>query len=137
MGVTDKHAVDPNQAQKAAAAAPAPLATQAVSGNVQRVAARIPTRDVQFEKPKRVSPSKPEYPATLKAQNLEGDVVVGVDIAANGVVTQVSILRSSGHAAFDDAARRAALAERFTPALRDGQAVAFTLSYTYRFRIED
>jgi protein TonB len=104
---------------------------------VQRVASHIPTRDTQFEKPKRLKPNRPEFPAALKAQGVEGDVVVRVDIAADGHVTGVAIVRSSGYPAFDEAAKRAATSEQFAPALRDGVAVPFTLSYSYRFRIED
>jgi TonB family protein len=138
MGATETRAVDPAKAARAPssagqAAAPAPVA----SAGVQRAAARIPTRDVEFEKPKRVRPNRPEYPAALKAQGLEGEVMVSVDIAATGRVTSVSIVQSSGEPAFDEAARRAALAEQFSPATRGGQPVAFTLSYSYRFRIKD
>jgi TonB family protein len=62
---------------------------------------------------------------------------VSVDISAGGQVTRISIVRGSGYPEFDDAARQAAQRERFSPARRDGQAVPFTLTYTYRFRIED
>jgi protein TonB len=138
MGVTEKKAVDPTDAAKPAggSAAPSSVATQ-VQGTTQRVASRIPTRDATFEEPKRIRPNKPEYPVTLKAQNIEGNVVVSVDISESGRVTRVNIVQASGYPEFDEAARRAALSERFSPAMRDGRAVAFTLSYTYRFRIED
>lgn len=136
MGKTDDHAVDPRQAQRAPAAAPSPVPSSRPSSG-QRVASHIPTRDVQFEKPKRLKPNRPEFPAALKAQGIEGDVTVRVDIAASGAVTSVTIVQSSGHPAFDDAAKRAAAMERFAPAIRDGNPVPFSLSYSYRFRIED
>lgn len=103
----------------------------------QRVASRIPTRDSVFVKPVRSQPSKPAYPPMLKAQGVEGAVLVRVDITAVGRVSKVVVLKTSGHTAFDEAARKAAMAERFTPAQRDGRPVPFTLSYHYRFRIED
>lgn len=137
MGRTETHAVDPAQAQRAPAQQPAPGASAAPGSGVQRVASHIPTRDTQFEKPKRLKPNRPEFPAELKAQGIEGDVVVRVDIAASGQVTGVTIVRSSGYPAFDAAAKHAAASERFAPALRDGSAVPFTLSYSYRFRIEE
>lgn len=136
LGRTDAQAVEPSQAARAPAAASAPAAVPQ-PGATQRVASHIPTRDAQFEKPKRLKPNRPEYPAALKAQGLEGDVTVRVDIAANGAVTSVTIVQSSGYPAFDEAARRAAASERFAPAVRDGIAVPFSLSYSYRFRIED
>jgi protein TonB len=139
MGQTEANAVDPSQAKRAPAPAPqpAPAASTGQAAAEQRAASHIPTRDTQFEKPKRLKPNRPEFPASLKAQGIEGDVVVRVDIAANGQVTNVTIVRSSGYPAFDDAAKRAAISEHFAPAVRDGVAVPFTLSYSYRFRIED
>lgn len=136
LGRTDAQAVEPSQAQRAPAAASAPAAAPQ-PGATQRVASHIPTRDTQFEKPKRLKPNRPEFPAALKAQGLEGDVTVRVDIAASGAVTSVTIVQSSGYPAFDEAAKRAAASERFAPAVRDGNAVPFSLSYSYRFRIED
>jgi protein TonB len=136
MGQTETRAVDPLQARRAPAPEPAPdVAPRPGAG--QRVASHIPTRDTQFEKPKRLKPNRPEFPAALKAQGIEGDVTVRVDIAASGAVTSVTIVRSSGHPAFDEAAKRAAASERFAPAVRDGNPVPFSLSYSYRFRIED
>jgi len=82
-------------------------------------------------------PSKPPYPTTLKAQGIEGDVQVRVTIDTKGKVTKISILKGSGHKAFDLAAKSAAAIETFTPATRDGKAVTYTLSYSYRFRIEE
>jgi TonB family protein len=136
MGRTDTHAVDPTRAQRAPAPETAPAAAPR-PGGAQRAASHIPTRDTQFEKPKRVRPNRPEFPAALKAQGIEGDVTVRVDIAASGAVTNVTIVGSSGHPAFDEAAKRAAASERFAPAMRDGSPVPFSLSYSYRFRIED
>lgn len=138
LGRTDTRASDPVSAQRAPTAAPPASAPPvASSGATQRAASHIPTRDTEFEKPKRLRPSRPEFPASLKAQGIEGDVLVKVDIAADGQVTAVSIVKSSGHLEFDDAAKRAAASERFAPAMRDGNAVPFTLTYSYRFRIED
>jgi periplasmic protein TonB len=136
LGQTDTRAIDPNQAKRAPASGSAPAAAPQ-PGSTQRAASHIPTRDTEFEKPKRLKPNRPEFPAALKAQGIEGDVTVRVDIAESGVVTSVTIVRSSGYPAFDEAAKRAATSERFAPAVRDGKPVPFSLSYSYRFRIED
>jgi protein TonB len=136
LGQTDTRVTDPRQAQRT----PAPAAGSVSApqpGSAQRAASHIPTRDTEFEKPKRLKPNRPEFPAALKAQGVEGDVTVRVDIAASGAVTSVSIVQSSGYPAFDEAAKRAAASERFAPAIRDGKPVPFSLSYSYRFRIED
>jgi protein TonB len=132
MGKTEKRAADPKQASRE----PAATGTGA-TGQVQRVAARIPTRDAVFVKPKRLPSKKPAYPETLKARNVEGDVLMRIDIDRAGKVIRAEVLKGSGFREFDETSRKAALAERFTPATRNGRPVAYTLSYTYRFRIED
>jgi periplasmic protein TonB len=103
----------------------------------QREATAIPTRDVKLEKPRRLQQRQPPYPATLRAQGIEGSVLVSVNITVSGAVEQATVLRGSGHAEFDSAALNAARTERFAPATRDGTPVPYTLSYTYHFRIED
>ncbi len=130
MGKTEQTATDPNVAKQR-------LSGSGSSSPTQRAAAHIPTRDVQFIKPKRVRPSKPAYPATLKAQEIEGTVKVSVDLDKGGNVVGVRVVQSSGHPAFDQAAIKAARAERFAPAKRDGAAVPYRLAYSYRFRIDD
>ena len=144
MGQTETTATDPNVARQEpeGPAVGTPTGTGKGSGanagtREQRTASNIPTRDAVFVKPQRSKPSKPPYPSTLKAQGIEGDVQVRVSIDASGRVTKVTVLKGSGHQAFDDAAKKAALAEVFKPATRDGKAVAYTLSYSYRFRIEE
>jgi len=135
MGQTEHRAVDAKVAAKQPSGGGAATVGQPV--RQQRAATRIPTRDSVFVKPRRARPSKPSYPPTLKAQGIEGEVMVRVSIDATGKVTDVAIMRGSGHAAFDTAARTAARAEVFEAATRDGKAVPYTLSYSYRFRIED
>jgi len=100
----------------------------------QRAASRIPTRDGAFVGPKRVSMTQPPFPPQLEAQRVEGDVLVRVRVEADGTVSKVEIAKTSGHEAFDTAARLAAFSERFEPARRNGEAVPYTLTYSYRFR---
>ena len=144
MGRTEKTAKDPNEARReptgtgtGAGTGAGNRAEQPKARDTKREASRIPTRDVVFVPPKRLTPSRPPYPPTLKTQGIEGDVVVRVQIAADGSVSSVSIVQSSGHAAFDATARQAARAERFSPATRDGEAIPYSLTYSYRFRIDD
>jgi periplasmic protein TonB len=93
--------------------------------------------NAKLVRPKRQGRSEPDYPAELKAQGLEGDVEVSVDLTPEGRVTAARVTRGSRHAAFDEAALAAARNERFSPALSDGTPVAFTLTYTIRFRITE
>jgi TonB family protein len=142
MGQTDGTAHDPrSQPERGGAgngsgtgapgAAVVPLAHRE-----QRAATRIPTSTSVFVKPRRTSPSEPPYPPSLKARGVEGVVTVRVKIGADGQVEDVGVVRGSGYPEFDSAAVAAARAERFSPATEDDKPVAFTLSYSYRFRIE-
>ena len=58
---------------------------------------------------------KPEYPTSALASGIEGRPVVMVSIASNGRVDGVSIRRSSGNGAIDQAALSAARRSRFKP----------------------
>ena len=143
MGKTERRAKDPKVASRAPTGRAVGTGTGA--GNrpkppevrEQRAASRIPTRDAKFIKPRRLAPNRPAYPPTLKAQGIEGNVMVRVQVAEDGRVTSVTVVQSSGHSAFDNTARRAARAERFAPATRDGKPVPYTLTYSYRFRIDE
>ena len=94
-------------------------------------------KGAKLVRPKREGRSEPVYPADLKAQGLEGDVEVSVDLTPAGRVTAARITRGSKHTAFDEAALAAARSERFSPATSDGEPIAFTLTYTIRFRITE
>jgi protein TonB len=116
---------------------PAPPAETAPSPSPNQVASRIPTTGITYTMPKRRSPSKPPYPETLKAQGIEADVPVMVHIDADGKVTSVKVVKPSPYPEFNESARRAAAAEEFEPATRDGVPIPYTLSFTYRFRLEE
>jgi protein TonB len=124
------------------AVAPADVPSQAPPAveeapKTNKVANRIPVAGVKYEQPRRKSPNKPPYPETLKSQGLEADVTVMVNLDAAGKVVSVKIIRESPYPEFNEAARKAALAEEYEPATRDGVAIPFTLSFTYRFRLEE
>ncbi|OGQ92276.1 MAG: hypothetical protein A2284_03545 [Deltaproteobacteria bacterium RIFOXYA12_FULL_61_11] len=104
---------------------------------VNRVASRLPLAGVKYTLPKRKRPSLPAYPELLKRQGFEADVTVLVSLDASGRVLSVKLIKEAPYPEFNEAARLAALAEEFEPALRDGAAVPYTLSFTYRFRLED
>ena len=130
------------QAEVPRRAAPKPRATAARAAapeppSPNRAASRIPTAKTKYTLPKRRRPRVPAYPAELRSQGIEADVTVVVSLDAQGKVTSVKIISASPYPAFNQAARVAALGEEFEPALRNGVPVAYTLSYTYRFRIED
>ncbi|MEM6862756.1 MAG: TonB family protein, partial [Myxococcota bacterium] len=79
---------------------------------------------------------KPPYPDIYRSQALEANVTVAVRIGADGRVERVDIARGSPYPEFEEAAVGTAKKQRFTPAKKDGRAIPWTLTYTYRFRLE-
>ena len=102
-----------------------------------KAATRIPTGGVKITLPRRTRPVEPAYPADLKAQGIEADVPVMVSIDPHGRVVKVKILKPSSYPAFNQAAEAAARAEAFEPARRGDSPIPYTISYTYRFRIQE
>jgi len=77
------------------------------------------------ERPARIAATMPPaYPAAAKKQGISGNVVLLVDVDAQGKPTHVAIERSSPAGVFDAAALDAVRQWRFEPALRQGQPVA-------------
>jgi len=135
MGATDDRAADPASVKELApsrggAASGAPAGPNAA-------ATSLPADGVAFEKPRRIGAASLQYPSVLKSQGIDGDVVVLIRITTEGSVSTVKIIRSSGYPEFDEAARKAAVSERYQPATRGGEPVEYSLKYTYRFRIKE
>jgi len=81
---------------------------------------------------------QPPYPPASRALDEEGSVTLAVSIAADGRVSAVSLLRSSGFARLDKAALDFALRRwRFEPALENGKPVASIRNFTVRFSLEN
>jgi TonB family protein len=133
MGETAKTAAAPKEVPKeiinkgATTTKPAPNA----------VATRIPVAGVEFKQAKVKKEVKPDYPPTLKAQGIEGDVPVIVWLDATGKVTMVKIAQESPYPEFNEAAKLAAMARVYEPATRNGVPTPTTLKYNVSFRLED
>jgi TonB family protein len=135
LGETDKIAVKKEDVPKER---PAPVHGTEKPTTANQAATRIPSKGVTFGEAKyRGSQVKPDFPPTLKAQGLESDVEVLVFIDATGKVTMVKILHESPYPEFNEAAKKAALAQAWEPATRNGEPMASTKKYSYRFRITD
>jgi periplasmic protein TonB len=77
----------------------------------------------------------PLYPDPAIRERLEGNVMLRLTIAADGVVTNVEILRSSTHSILDASAVRAARSWRFEPAREAGVAVESVQTQEIRFEL--
>ncbi|HLM54426.1 MAG TPA: TonB family protein [Pseudoxanthomonas sp.] len=80
----------------------------------------------------------PRYPARALRSGIEGSVSVLVEVGADGVPTDVRVVRRSGERSrdLDRAVTSAALDWRFEPALRDGKAVAGAVVLPVDFKRE-
>ena len=116
---------------------PEPVVEPTPAPSKNRRATRVPKKGVKLVKPKRKNRVKPAYPELLRAQGVEDNVVVKVTISRTGAVTAVEIIAPSKYDELNTAARAAAKKERFEPATKNGKAVEFTLSFTYRFRLSE
>ncbi len=70
-------------------------------------------------------------------QGIEADVTVMVRLRADGTVEEVKVIKEAPYPAFNDAARAHALTETYEPATRDGVPIPYSLSFTYRFRLQE
>ena len=77
----------------------------------------------------------PEYPAEAALNGEQGTVVLMIHVSPEGSTASVDVLRSSGYALLDRAARDAVLRWRFLPAVKDGQAVASDMSMGFVFDV--
>jgi len=75
------------------------------------------------------------YPPEAEKKGLEGNVVLQLDIDAQGKVTGATVVNPAGNG-FDEAAVAAALQFVFAPALRSGKAVPARILYRYSFTLK-
>jgi len=134
MGRTGEVAEDPGGIGRLGPARDASAPGGAAAGP-NRISSLVPKPGSEIVRPRRLMAVEPDYPAVLRAQGIEGNVGMAIRISTAGLVEEARVVRSSGYREFDEAAREAALKERFSPATRDGRPMEYTLSYTYRFRI--
>ncbi|WP_202921513.1 energy transducer TonB [Anatilimnocola aggregata] len=78
---------------------------------------------------------EPLYPRDALLAGVEGKVMLRVQISAAGRVLRASVERSSGMTSFDESALDAVRDWRFTPAKRQGFAVAHEVFIPIRFMI--
>ncbi len=131
MGETEARVVAPKgPTPEPAGPAPGPARSN-------QVASHIPVAGIKYEKPKPRRTPEPEYPADLKSQGIEADVMVLASIDADGKVTSVKVIKEAPYPAFNEAARAAVSTYEYEPATRDGVPTTYELSFTVRFRLKD
>jgi protein TonB len=76
------------------------------------------------------------YPEEARENNIEGIVRLQVTVSPEGYVTNVVVIKGLGFG-LDEEAKRRIKKYRFAPATRDGQAIATTIPFNFRFVLED
>lgn len=79
----------------------------------------------------------PAYPPLALRRGWEGTVTLQVAVGADGLVTGVEVLVSSGYVILDTAARQAVMSWRFEPAQAGGAAVESVVELPVEFRFEE
>lgn len=79
----------------------------------------------------------PAYPSSARQAGQEGTVVLRIEILANGRTGEISVARSAGYPALDEAAIAAVRSWQFVPAkdLSSGRTVACTTTLPVSFRL--
>jgi periplasmic protein TonB len=78
----------------------------------------------------------PEYPRASVIAGEHGTVIVLIHVTATGNTSGVDLVRSSGYALLDRAAREAVTRWRFLPAVKDGQPVPSDMQMGFIFDYE-
>ena len=79
---------------------------------------------------------EPNYPAAALRRGMEGVVILLVTVDAEGRVTRVRVLESSGYGLLDRAAQDGVRKWRFDPASENGKAVPGAARVPIRFRLQ-
>ena len=82
-----------------------------------------------------LSNPRPTYPLAARRRGMQGVVVLGVVVAADGRPQTVLVKRSSGFAVLDEAALQAVRGWRFAPGTRGGRAIDAGVDVPVRFSL--
>ena len=90
--------------------------------------------EVSQDKPKLISFSSPDYPEVARVSQIEGTVVVKVQVGADGRVLQAVVLQTV-HPMLDKEALAAARRCKFSPGKQRGIAVKAWMAIPFAFRL--
>lgn len=80
--------------------------------------------------------AKPAWPAADLQAKHTGTVTLGFNVTEAGSVADSRIVKSSGHAGLDEAARTGIAKCRFKPATQNGKAIAADVKVQYVWTLE-
>lgn len=124
-------AAAPTPAEAVLTAMPVPAAASAVPARSEPPERQVSISDVAY-----LAPPVLDYPLASRRRREEGVVHVRVRVDVGGRPDQASVIRSSGHAALDQAALTTVRATRFKPYAEDGVPRAFWVVMPLVFELE-
>ena len=85
--------------------------------------------------PEMIKEVKPEYPSLAKQAGIEGTVWIWAVVDKEGNVRDAKVAKTSGTQALDEAAVKAALLNKYKPAIQNGRPIACPVTYPVRFSL--
>jgi len=119
------------------AVATSPVATDMVVASVAPVTKAVPAVAAPevFQPVVFLERIEPTYPERARKAGMEGQVVVHLQISAQGQMLQATVAQTSGSRLLDEAALAAARASKFKPAQHAGTTVPSEAEALYRFEL--
>jgi periplasmic protein TonB len=87
-----------------------------------------------IREPRKVKDARPTYPESMRANRIQGVVILEAVISPTGKVVEVTVLRGI-HPNLDAAAVKAVRKWEYTPTLFLGQPVPVIMTVTVNFRL--
>ena len=107
---------------------PAPAPDAPAVAEAERSAIAVP--------PSALNTIAPVYPRSARRKGREGDVTLELSVTAEGTVSGVAVVATSGFADLDRAAVDAARAARFAPATEDSRPVEGRVRLSFEFKLK-
>ena len=95
-----------------------------------------PAQPAKFTQAQVRSTSRPSYPESARRKGHQGTAQVRLELDAAGEVTAANLSKSSGSAALDASALKAARRWKFKPAMSGGRAIASKIIVPIRFHLD-
>jgi len=84
-----------------------------------------------------LSTVKGKYPEASRRAGHEGTVIYLVEVLVNGRAGSIQLAVSSGYKRLDDAAKKALLEAKYSPALKNGDVVKSKILFPIKFQLND
>lgn len=107
---------------------------EVIEQKIEKVSAAI--MKTVFNSKANFSPT-PRYPRRAQRRGIEGKVLVAISISRDGSAFDAKIMKSSGHDVLDNAALKAAMEWKFSPAIVDGVAVESKNTQSFVFSLQN